>query len=72
MTVGIRAALKDHGWWRSQELKEQVARLKAMLGMLEEGSFSICERLDGAIRDTQTLQAFLEEHTTPILKRLED
>lgn len=34
----------------TQELKERVARLKAMLGILAEGSSSsIYERLDGAI-----------------------
>lgn len=44
-----------------------------MLGMPAEGSSSsICEWLDGAIRDIQTLQASFEERTAPILKRLED
>lgn len=57
----------------TQELKERVAKLEALLGMPSEGpSSSICERLDGVIRDVQTLQSSWEERSAPVLQRLED
>jgi hypothetical protein len=56
-------------------LKERVARLEAILGVLEEegsSSSTLCERVMEAQRDVAAMRQYLEEQSSKLLQRVEE